>query len=118
MWAHACVAGGGPSRPTWQAVSVCATPTRVSLAVVRNGFGGCAGTQGDRGRRGKDCEMIYHDFRANFTVTLCCEVNSGRKWEYFSIREELQMGRIFKVVPSATRYRTRSAAWRARARGA
>ena len=25
---------------------------------------------------------MYRDFRANFTVTLCCEVNSGRKWEF------------------------------------
>mgnify|MGYP005717595343 CR=1 FL=1 len=26
--------------------------------------------------------IAYRDFRANFTVTLCCEVNSGRKWEF------------------------------------
>eukprot|EP01043_Picozoa_sp_COSAG02_P024341 COSAG02_NODE_1327_length_13220_cov_11.602241_15_plen_178_part_01 len=37
---------------------------------------------------------LYRDFRANFTVTLCCEVNSGRKWEFqyqrgiFSARTE------------------------------
>ena len=37
---------------------------------------------------------MYRSFQANFTLTLRCDVNSGRKWE-FSTTHELQMWRIF-----------------------
>ena len=46
----------------------------------------------------------YRDFRANFTVTLCCEVNSGRKWE-FQYQREIANGTYFH---SCTRARERA----------
>ncbi len=65
------------------------------------------------------------DFRANFTVTLCCEVNfnSGRKWE-FQYQREIANGTYFhsctgraRVSARARRPRGRSPGWRARAGG-
>jgi hypothetical protein len=47
----------------------------------------------------------YRDFRANFTVTLCCEVNSGRKWE-FQYQREIANGTYFHSCTGRARVRT------------
>ena len=38
--------------------------------------------------------MMYRHFRANFTLTLRCDVNSGRKWE-FQYQREIANGTYF-----------------------
>ena len=32
---------------------------------------------------------MYRSFRANFTLTLRCDVNSGRKWEFSTMAKSL-----------------------------
>ena len=49
----------------------------------------------------------YRDFRANFTVTLCCEVNSGRKWE-FQYQRGIANGTYFHSCTARTRARERA----------
>ena len=79
--------------------------------------------QGPKSTKRVFCVLLYRDFRANFTVTLCCEVNSGRKWE-FQYQREIANGTYFhsctgraRVSARARRPRGRSPGWRARACG-
>ena len=50
---------------------------------------------------------MYRDFRANFTVTLCCEVNSGRKWE-FQYQRGIASGTYFHSFSVRARVRARA----------
>ena len=63
---------------------------------------------------------MYRSFRANFTLTLRCDVNSGRKWE-FQYQREIANGTYFhsctgraRVSARARRPRGRSPGRRAR----
>ena len=58
---------------------------------------------------------MYRDFRANFTVTLCCEVNSGRKWE-FQYQRGIANGTYFHSCTGRAPTVADGAQWVARAR--
>ena len=60
-----------------------------------------------RGRTTAGRSRIHRDFRANFTVTLCCEVNSGRKWE-FQYQRGIANGTYFHSFTGRARVRARA----------